>query len=291
VKFLRLMGTDIYLNPFFLALLALFFVAGVLVKGLIAFAIVFIHEFAHVAVARKLGITVSQVELLPFGGVARMGQELSLDPGTEIRVAVAGPAANFIMILFAIALKNHNLWDSNLGPFFIQCNLLVACFNLLPALPLDGGRVYRAFLARKKGLSEATRIAAAQGQKWAVFLVLCGFLGIYLGVTGVDVSLTALFLFYAAGREKNRAPYLFINHLVRKKDELEVDGLLPARVMVVLEHVTLGKIVRNFLPQKYHLVMVVDSIGQVKARVTESEIVEKILEGGMDVPAGHMKES
>ncbi len=291
MKIMRIMGTDVYLNPFFLALIALFFVAGVLVKGLIAFAIVFVHEFSHVAVARKMGIEVTQVELLPFGGVARMGKELSFTPRTEMCVAAAGPASNFIMILLTVAIKNHNLWHNDLGPFFIQCNLLVACFNLLPALPLDGGRVYRAFLARKRGLGDATRIAAAHGQKWAVVLVLCGFLGIYLGATGIDISLTALFLFYAATREKNRASYLFINHLVRKKDELVKEGLLPARVMVALESVSLGKIVRSFLPQKYHLVMVLDSGGQVKARVTEAEIIEKILEGGMEMTAGQLIQS
>lgn len=289
MKLFRLIGTDVYLNPFFLALLALFFVAGVLVKGLIAFGIVFIHEFAHVILARKLGIEVTRVELLPFGGVARMGGEISLDPRTEAKVAAAGPACNFFMVLLAVALKNHNIWHNDLAPFFIQCNLLVACFNLLPALPLDGGRVLRAYLAEKKGLGEATRIAAGYGQKWAVVVALFGFAGIYLGATGIDISLTALFLFYAATREKNMAPFLFINHLVRKKDELLKSGMLPARVMVALENVPLGQIVKGFLPQKYHLVVVVDSGGQIKARATESEIVEKIVEGGLETPAGRLK--
>lgn len=289
MKIFRLMGTDVYLNPFFLALLALFFVAGVLVKGLIVFGIVLIHEFAHVAVARRFGIEVTRVELLPFGGVAQMGAELSLDPRTEARVAAAGPLSNFLLVLSAVALKNYNLWDYEWGTFFIQCNLLIACFNLLPALPLDGGRVFRAFLARRRSLSEATRLAAGHGQKWAIFLIFCGCAGIYFGATGIDVSLTALFLFYAATREKRKAPYFFVNHLVRKKDELLRAGILPARVMVALENVPLGKIVKGFLPQKYHLVVVIDSGGQVKARATESEIVDKIMEGGMETPVGRLK--
>lgn len=289
MKIFRFMGTDVYLNPFFLGLLALFFAAGVLVKGLIAFGIVLMHEFAHVAAARKLGITVTQVELLPFGGVARMGEELSLEPGKEARVAAAGPACNFLMVLLAVALKNYNIWHNNLGPFFIQCNLLVAAFNLLPGLPLDGGRVYRACLARKLGLSEATRLTARYGQVWAVVLIIFGLIGIYLGATGVDISLTALFLFYAATRERNMAPYLFINHLIRKRDELLKNGMLPANVLVALENVPLGKIVKGFLPQKYHLIMVVDSQGQVKARTTEWEIVDKIMEGGFETPVGQLK--
>lgn len=289
MKIFRLMGIDVFLNPFFLALLAVFFVAGVLIKGLIAFAIVLVHEFAHVMVAKRLGVEVTRVELLPFGGVAKMGGELALDPRTEARVAIAGPLCNFLLVLLAIALKNHNLWNNEWGSFFIQCNLLIACFNLLPALPLDGGRVYRAFLARKKGLTSATQKAARQGQGWAVVILVLGGAGIYFGVTGLDVSLVALFLFYAATREKRMAPYLFINHLVRKKEELIRGEILPARLLVVLDHVPLKNIVKKFLPQQYHLVVVVDQAGQVIARATEPEIVEKIMGGGMDKPASWLR--
>lgn len=289
MKILRLWGTDIYLNPFFLGLLLLFFVAGVLVKGLIAFAIVLVHEFAHVVVAKRLGVGVKQVELLPFGGVARMGEELSHDPQKEVKVAIAGPACNFALVFTALALKNNGLWDDNLGPFFIQCNLLVAFFNLLPALPLDGGRVYRALLAGKLGLSEATRRAARYGQLWAILIITLGLAGIYFGATGIDISLTALFLLYAATRERNMAPYLYITHLVRKRDELLEKGMLPASLVVAGENVPLGAIIKGFLPQRFHLLLVLDPNGRIKAKATEWEIVDKIMEVGPNLPAGQIK--
>lgn len=289
MKVMRLMGTNIYLNPFFLGVLALFFVAGVLINGLIAFAIVLIHELAHVAAARRYGVKVDEVELLPFGGVARMGYELPMNPYKEAKIAIAGPACNFLLVFVAIAFKNHGLWHNDLGPFFIQCNLLIAFFNLLPALPLDGGRVYRAYLATKTGLSDATRVAASWGQKWAVAIFLLGCLGIYLGATGIDISLVAIFLLYAATREKNMAPFFFIRHLVKKKEELVRGGILPARVLTVMENLTLSKITRSFVPQQYHLIVVVDSHGQVKAEVTESEIIDKLIEGAVDMPVGELK--
>ncbi|MEW6424924.1 MAG: site-2 protease family protein, partial [Bacillota bacterium] len=144
MRLARIMGINIYVNVFFLGLLGLFFVAGVMGKGLIAFAVVFCHELAHAAVARRLAVPVTDVELLPFGGVTRMGGEMILDPVKESYIAVAGPASNLLMAAAGLALKNHGLWHDELGPFFLQCNLLIAAFNLLPALPLDGGRVYRA---------------------------------------------------------------------------------------------------------------------------------------------------
>lgn len=114
----QIMGVELHLNNFFLALLGLFFVAGVLGKGLVAFLVVLVHEFAHVACARRLGVPVADVELLPFGGVIRMGGDLVLDPVKEVYVAAAGPVSNVLMALWGLAMKNYGLWHSELGPFF-----------------------------------------------------------------------------------------------------------------------------------------------------------------------------
>ena len=198
----RLAGVEVHLNNAFLALLGLFFVAGVLVKGLIAFAVVLLHELAHVAAARRFGVYVQDVELLPFGGVSRMGSEVVFDPSKEVGVAFAGPAANLLLTGLVITLNNYGLWDNELGRFFLQCNLMIAAFNLLPALPLDGGRIFRAYLARRVGFKQATYQASWWGQFWGVVIVLCGTAGLVMGISGLDIPVTGIFLFYAATREK-----------------------------------------------------------------------------------------
>jgi len=200
----RLMGVDLYLNPFFVALLALFFVAGVLGRGLVAFGVVLVHEMAHALAARRLGVSLDDVELLPFGGVVRAGAELAVDPVREIYIAAAGPASNLVMFGMGVAAKNYGLWHTDLGPFFLQCNLLVAAFNLLPALPLDGGRIYRACLSGRMGIGRATYRAARLGQFWAVIIAVAGALGMWAGYCGLDIPVTALFLLYAATREQRR---------------------------------------------------------------------------------------
>jgi stage IV sporulation protein FB len=281
-------GVDIYLNYFFLGLLALFFVAGVLVKGLLAFAIVLAHEFAHVATARRLGVPAGEVELLPFGGVSRIGGDLVMDPRREICVAAAGPASNLAMILLAVAGKNYGLWHDDLGPFFLQCNILIALFNMLPALPLDGGRVYRAYLARRMGIREATHRAAAAGQFWAMVIATLGALGIIFEIAGLDILITAMFLFYAASRERGQAAYLFVRHLMHKKEELARAGVLPAEHLVAVESTPLGDIVKPFVPQKFHLVLVLDRSYRYMGVVTEAEILDRLLEGGADLTVGSL---
>lgn len=288
MRIARVLGVDLYLNVFFLGLLGLFFVAGVFAKGLIAFAIVFLHELAHMVMARRLSLPVKEVELLPFGGVARVSGDMVLDPAKESYVAVAGPVSNLLMVILGLALKNHGLWEEDLGAFFLQCNILLAVFNLLPALPLDGGRIYRAHLAAKIGLRDATLRAAGLGQIWAALIVFFGSLGLLLHFTGLDVLFTGFFLFYAATREKGMAPYLFVQHLTQKKEELAKAGVLPARALAVTEDTTLGEVVRPFLPQKFHFVLILDKQLGYKGIATESQIIDGLLEHGFDLPIGRL---
>ncbi|MCL6431944.1 MAG: M50 family metallopeptidase, partial [Anaerolineae bacterium] len=170
--------------------------------------------------ARRLGLQANEVELLPFGGVTRMGSELVREPGREMLVAAAGPASNLALTMLGVAAKNYGFWHHELGPFFLQCNLLIAAFNILPALPLDGGRVYRAFLARRLGVARATRRAARAGQWWGALVGLSGLAGLLLRYNGLDIPVTGLFLFYAATRELTAAPYVYLLQLESKREQV-----------------------------------------------------------------------
>ncbi|MBP7332608.1 MAG: putative zinc metalloprotease Rip3 [Firmicutes bacterium ADurb.Bin373] len=288
MKVCTVSGVQIHLNNIFLALLGLFFVAGVLAKGLIAFSIVLLHELAHVAAARRLGVNVADVELLPFGGVCRIGGEVVLDPAREVLVASAGPAANLLLAGFGTALRGYGLWDDQLTSFFIQSNLLIASFNLLPALPLDGGRVFRAYLARRVGFKEATYKAAWLGQFWGVSIVLLGAAGLLLGISGLDILIAGSFLLYAATREKGLAPFHFIRHLTQKKLELVAAGVLPAEPLVSFDDVRLQDVTRAFIPQRFHVVILLDKDWQYRGVVSEAQIVDALFNKGMDINIGEL---
>lgn len=287
----RVLGVNIYLNPFFLGLLALYFVAGVLDRGLVAFGVVLVHEMAHALMANRLGISSNEVELLPFGGVARAGTELQVDPLRETYTALAGPASNLAMFALGVALKNYGLWHADLGPFFLQCNLLMAFFNMLPALPLDGGRVYRSYLAARIGITPATYRVALLGQIFGVLIAVFGVLGIWWGACGLDIPVTVFsFLFYAATRERSAAPYLLMQLLMRKQQELFREGVLSAKQLVVTENVPLGQLIRFFMPRCYHLMTVLDRHWQYKGTVTETRVIDTLLHRGANVPVGELIE-
>ncbi|MEG6523127.1 M50 family metallopeptidase [Desulfotomaculum sp. 1211_IL3151] len=283
-----LQGIEIRLNPLFLVLLSLYFVAGVLEKGLIIFGLVLFHELAHTLVARMLGVPVINIEILPFGGVARMGGEMSVQPSKEIAVALTGPASNILLIGLALGLKNYGIWSEELSPYFIQVNMMLALFNLLPALPLDGGRVLRSLLATHIGISQATLTAARIGQITAVAVISLGVIGFFQRIVGLDVIIIALFVLYAASKEKNLAPYLFVRHLAHKKEELIQTGILPVEKLVALEDVPLKEIVKLFVPQKFHLILLLNRQMELQGQVSEAQVVDALFQQGMDVPVGSL---
>ncbi len=287
----RFCNIEVHFNLLFILLLGLYFVAGVLEKGLIIFGLVLFHELAHMLVATTMGVRVSEIELLPFGGVARVGTEMSVEPGKEITVALAGPAANLLLIGIALGLKNYGLWSQQLGPFFVQTNLLLAFFNLLPALPLDGGRVLRSLLAVHIGVSRATLVAARMGQVIALLIACLGVIGVINRFIGLDVVIVAIFVFYSASKERGLAPYLFVQHLAQKKEELSRNGVLPAEQMVAREDVLIKEIVRLFVPQKFHLVMLLDKEMNHLGQLSESQVVDALFLYGMNHPLGDLIKS
>jgi Zn-dependent protease len=171
------------------------------------FFCVLLHEFGHALAARRYGIETRDITLLPIGGLARL-ERIPEKPAQELVVALAGPAVNVViagsllLILgFLGRLEGLSLVDLLTGSFWerlMMVNVTLVVFNLLPAFPMDGGRVLRAVLASRLGRRRATRIAAGVGQLLAVGLGLLGLLG---ATTNPFLVVLALFVFFGARTE------------------------------------------------------------------------------------------
>jgi Zn-dependent protease/CBS domain-containing protein len=185
-------------------------VADVLFVGAL-FASVLLHELGHAVVARRYGVRTLEIVLFPIGGVARL--EKMPRAREELWIAVAGPAVNFLIA--AVILAALAIWrgvrvegvatlaeptDSNLLERIALGNLVLALFNLLPAFPMDGGRILRSILALRRTEEEATQIASRAGRVLAILMGLYGLLSMHFMLVFV-----AFFVYLGATQEGEAA--------------------------------------------------------------------------------------
>lgn len=214
----RILGIEVRLHLTFLLLMAFYAwkgwatsgqasgaLVGVLLPATI-FGCVLLHEFGHVLMARRFGIRTRDVTLLPIGGVARL-ESTGETPRQELAIALAGPAVNLVIALVAgLLVLLMRLPTTPIDPatgagsfatWLIVSNLFLLGFNLIPAFPMDGGRVLRALLSMKGDRVWATRIAATVGQGLAVVLALAGMLALHQPM----LLFIALFVWMGASQE------------------------------------------------------------------------------------------
>lgn len=218
----RFAGIEVYLHFTFLLFLGFIAFASAAahrswagaVEGagffLAVFGCVLLHEFGHALTARRFGVATRDITLLPIGGVARL-ERLPDKPIEEFWVAIAGPAVNvaiagllFLVLLVRGALVPEHLFSLMQGGFLqrlLAANVILVLFNLLPAFPMDGGRVLRALLALRMDYARATQIAATLGQGMALVFAA---VGLFVWFNPVLVFI-AFFVWIGASQETSAA--------------------------------------------------------------------------------------
>jgi Zn-dependent protease len=191
-----LLGFPVEINVSFLLLLALVLfafggVVGVMLV-ILAFASVLLHELGHALVARQLGVDIAGIELGFFGGAAKMTR-MPRTANHELAIAVAGPVVS--LALGGAGLGLYAVTHVGLFAWLGWTNLVLAGFNLIPALPMDGGRILRAALTRRFDYVRATDVAVTVAKITAGVFVVAGLLGAY------QLLFLAPFLWWMATRE------------------------------------------------------------------------------------------
>lgn len=247
------------------------------------FFCILLHEFGHIRMARRFGVRTPEVILLPIGGVARL-ERMPDEPRQELLVALAGPAvtaviAALLWLALALAGTSHGpeVLDQARMPFLpglMWVNLYLLAFNLIPAFPMDGGRVLRALLAKRKGMVAGTRIAARIGQGFALVLGL-------IGLTGSPVLvLIAGFIFLGAQAEAAAVETRAAGRGIRASQMMVTDF----RVLRV--HATLRDASEVLLAGEQGEFPVVDNLGRLEGMLTRDLLIRALTDKGPDAPVG-----
>ena len=236
---------------------------------LLLFLCVVLHEFGHALAAKAFGINTPDITLLPIGGVARL-ERMPEEPKQELLIAVAGPAVNVV-----IALGLFVAGGSFINPFvnpaapervglvsqLLIINVLLVAFNLLPAFPMDGGRVLRALLATRLSYARATQIAATVGQGFAFVF---GFIGL---IWNPFLIFIALFVYIGASQEAALAQMKDVSR------RFPVSSAMVREFRTLPEHATLEEAVDALLATSQHDFPVVDETGNVAGVHTRHDLI------------------
>jgi len=299
LKIGRMLGIDVHIHLTFLLLLGLVGImqwlnggsseaalSGVLFfSGL--FLCVLLHEYGHALAARRYGIATRDITLLPIGGVARL-ERMPDKPSQELVVALAGPLVNVVIaagLCAGLWLKGHwpplaslSATSGSLVERLIVVNGFLVLFNLLPAFPMDGGRVLRALLALRMDHARATRIAASIGQGMAFLFGAAGLFG------NPMLILIAFFVWIGAAHEAAA---------VQMKSAL--GGCLVREAMLtdfrtLSSRDTLGQAVRLLLAGSQQDFPVVDN-GQVVGMLSQTNLLKALADRGETAPVAPAMEA
>lgn len=255
--------------------------AGAALSGVVFMALLFLcvllHEFGHIFAARRYGIQTPDVVLLPIGGVARL-ERIPEEPWQEFVVAVAGPAVNVVIAAVLLLIlggfppaEGTEVQNPGVGLVarLATANIFLVVFNLIPAFPMDGGRVLRAFLAHRMGYARGTRIAAQVGQAAAFGLGLWGLVG-----GNVMLLFIALFVYMAASSEAHAAQMRQVSRGVM------VDDAMVTRFESLTPDSRVEDAVECLLRTTQHEFPVVDGAGRLRGVLTRDEMIKALKERG-----------
>ena len=280
---IKLAGISVSIHPLLVIIMIASVLTGYWAELAALFAIVVVHELGHVIMARSYGWRIRSIKLLPFGGVAETEEAGSVPARQEAAVAAAGPLQNAWMAAAAWALGAYGGWDPAWAGYLVQANLMIGLFNLLPILPLDGGKLLQVGLCfvmpYHRALEWSTRISLLLSAAMAAGACLSVFGG------GIQLNLLVVGLFLLASNWtfRKHIPFVFIRFLMNREMEAsrrreEAGTIHP---IVVSQKQQLGGVLRLLRRERYHLIYVIGSGGTVMDVMPEERVIGQFLTTGM----------
>jgi len=283
-------GTAIRVHITFLLFLGWIFFASYVAEGpgaamaslvfmVLLFACVLAHEFGHIFTARAFGVPTPDVTLLPIGGVARLAR-IPEEPREEFLIAIAGPLVNVVIAFGLVLLAGARLKAGDLAVMespnvslvdrLAAVNIFLALFNMIPAFPMDGGRVLRALLAARMGYVRATEIAASIGQGVAFAL---GFIGLFYNPLLIFI---AIFVYLAAASEAHMVAIRAMSRGV------PVSSAMMTQYATLTPDAPVEEAVQTLLRTSQNEFPVIDAAGRLVGVLGRSDLIRALKQLGPD---------
>lgn len=244
---------------------------GHFIEIITLFVIVVIHELGHITSAWSFGWRITSMEILPFGGVAKMDEWGTVPNREELVVALAGPFHHVWMVLISYIFYQAGWWTKEWTEYFIQGNLWIACFNLLPIYPLDGGRVVQVCFSYFFPYRTSVSVMFWWSLLCSVGLIILSFFipGVWVHLPLFSISIFLIFSNIMSYRQRE---YHFIRFLLGRYEQGS-DPKWKELPIQAYKKTSLRQIVRLWYKEKAHWVEVIDENGNILGQLSEEEIL------------------
>lgn len=272
-------STDVILHPALLMYLLYALLTGHGAFALLATGSILLHELSHAVCAVLFGYPPRSIELTPLGAVMRLEDEYRLPPLRRAVMVLAGPVATFLLCMAAVMLTKCQVLPQNVGRMLFLSNLSILLLNLLPALPLDGGRLLSVLLGMFLPVRRVQLVMRCVSTLLGLGMIV---LNIYVSCTLGGWNLTLAFagccLLYGSAVSATTRAMEELRSFMDRKIALEQQGSQPVRCYVALGNVPLGKLVRNLPPGRQAMFLCVE-VGSMKLLgfLTEAELTRQYL--------------
>ncbi|MBE7028573.1 MAG: hypothetical protein E7407_06030 [Ruminococcaceae bacterium] len=256
----------------------------------LAYSIAAVHELFHLFAALLLSVRVKSIILMPFGITLRLADSLIKNPVKEAIIAFAGPFANIIMIYIAEIMGKMFIWGGVSLFLFKYVNIIMLVVNLLPCMPLDGGRIFKAFLVHHIGFINA---ASFQRRAEKIIIVSMGILGtVLLFITKFNISLVmiAAFLAFNMVGEEKRKNYIIMREIMNSWDKLKNVKYMRTKILTARHDIKAGELIKRLGYDSFYIINVSDSSHNQGKLITETELISGIEKFGFNVSLGEISD-
>lgn len=264
----------IRISKLFLPYIILLLILGFKGEIIIAFVFVFLHELTHYLTARALGFSGFDIEILPIGAVLKMKDLDEASPKEDIIISLSGPLFN--LIVAAIFYVLYIIFNEPYLQLICNSNLALGIFNLIPAFPLDGGRVLRDILSINTIYRKANEITVRVSMILGSIFMFIYFVSVEANKSNFNLGLISIFILISSIKEKERIVYLIMGYIIKKKHRFIKRGYVENRSISIFSENNLLSVLGIIDKNKYNVFTILDENMSMLETLYEEEIIEAI---------------